>query len=73
MKQTRALRTHIKRMEKLLEGNSADVKEQRRMEVRQRKELEHTTRVVLSKVRAMRENKRTNSNVETGGGVKRKR
>ena len=69
----RALRVQIQHMEKLVARDGANTKERQRIAERQRKHMERTKREVLRKVRTMRENKRTNSNMEAGGGVKRKR
>ena len=69
----RALRAHIKQMEKYIEGDDKSRRGQQRLEATQRKNVERITRAALNKVRTMRETGRTNSNVEAGGGVKRKR
>ena len=69
----RALRAHIKQMEKYIEGDDKSRRGQQRLEATQRKNVERITRAALNKVRTMRETGRTNSSVEAGGGVKRKR
>ena len=68
----RNLRAYIRKAERTMRSDQ-DINRRSRKQVRAEKEREELTRKAINRVKKDSETKRTNSNVEAGGGVKRKR